>query len=61
MTVRSCDVEGKPGYQWRPAAGASGPCHTYDPDDIMSKRVAIAAAARDANDALEAAVDTRPL
>lgn len=53
MTVRSCTLDGKPGFQHRPPQGPAGPCHTYLDGDPTSKRMALHAAVADANHALE--------
>ena len=47
MTVRSCEVEGKPGYQNRTPGRAPGPCYTYDPADVQSRDFALRRAAND--------------
>lgn len=52
VAVRTCEQNGQPGWQWRPAAGPAGPCHTYDPEDETAERYALRSAARDGNEAI---------
>lgn len=47
MTVRSCTVDGRPGFQNRSPGDAPGTCYAYDPEDVASRDFALRQAARD--------------
>lgn len=51
--IRRCSIGAKPGYQWAPAGGEPGECHTYEAEDAEGKSAALRAAARDGNAAVE--------